>query len=737
MTSHPPIFKLTDISEWPTNEYVELPKVQRGFVWRSNQIEDLWDSLLRRYPLGSFVFNRPKDGKLQLLDGQQRATAITLGFANKTFRNSDEHIRIFIDLELPADDARKYYFRVITDSHPWGYVRKPNNKPLDAQQKREAVKYWDDVDLIKPDLSLCFPYDATMPVPLSIFLDAESEDELYKKIKKWSLWKSVRHKLDDHLKVKSNIIKVNSEPYLLYHDESFLKKRISEIYSDVKKMLFHQKIPALYMKDVLELSSPIEADKYTVDEKNDEQEHEVENLFVRLNAGGTPLRGEELNYSILKSKIDSKTQEKIEKACEYFVSPARFITVAFRLHQYIDEKHTGRTALSMNIKPRQFQARLNKEEDIKNFEKYIIGLLDNIDYDYKTLIEYSKYILEYQPTNNKSAFPHLVAKKLINNSPELLFMFWYRLVVKKDLFYWDTSKDDILHRRMLGMYSMFLWFGKGDSNRDYSKLLKNIWPAMKVLNTDKFWSTSTVKRAMLNEVLLPIPWFFKNSAKNPGIKWFLKQNITLKTSLFDRLYKAHPDHYTNIVSLFYNNDLVLYAQRKFLYQIFKNKQFYLDDTNVPFDWDHIYPHRLIDKKKNTPRLIKEFYNSIGNFRAWPYELNRMDSDSLPSIKFNPIKSGEDIEVLQHSWKRFVEKHIDLNADFNQISSKLLEWSGCNPNWAKSDVDDIKKGDAKEVFNLIINRGVDLIGKWYSELLIEDLIPVQSKQKSSVIREAFL
>lgn len=735
MIIHPSIFKISNISKWQINGYVELPKVQRGFVWKPNQIEDLWDSLLRKYPVGSFVFNKQKDGKLQLLDGQQRATAITLGFANKTFRNSDEHLRIFIDLELPVNDARKYYFRVITDSHPWGYQRKPNNKPLDAEQKREAVKYWDNVDLINPDLNLCFPYDATIPVPLSFFLDAENDDQLYQTITNWPLWERIKLKLKDYIHKNTNRIAKEDDPQMLNNNEKFLKERIRKIYADIKQMLNHQEIPALYMDDVLESSKYNEVDQKTNEDQNAEQEHEVENLFVRLNSGGTPLRGEELNYSILKSKIDSKTQEKVEKACEYFITPARFITVAFRLYQYVDKNHKGRDALSMNIKPRQFQSRLNDKKEVQKFEQYILRLIEKKEYGGKTLIEYSKYILEYHPSYNPSGFPHLVAKKLINNSPELLFMFWYRVVVKKDLIVLDTAKINSLHKRMLGMYSIFLWFGKGDSNRDYSNLLKNIWPAMKVLDTDKFWSSASVKRAMLNDVLLPIPLFSKNTVKNPGIKWFIKQNPKLKTSLFDRFYKLSNAAF-NTGLLFFNTDLVLYAQRDFLHDIFKNKQFHLDDSNVPFDWDHIYPKSLINNKKNLPRLIKEFYESIGNFRAWPYELNRMDSDALPYIKFNPAEYSEDIDFLKQSWKRFIEKHKDLEADFHQISKNLLMWSVCATEWAKSEIGDIKKGDAKEVFKLIVTRAVDLIGKWYTELLIEDLIPIKLTQHSSVIREAF-
>ena len=33
-----------------------LPAIQREFVWRPNQIERLFDSLMRGYPIGSFLF---------------------------------------------------------------------------------------------------------------------------------------------------------------------------------------------------------------------------------------------------------------------------------------------------------------------------------------------------------------------------------------------------------------------------------------------------------------------------------------------------------------------------------------------------------------------------------------------------------------------------------------------------------------------------------------------------------
>ena len=92
------------------NKYV-LPSIQREYVWSTNQIETLFDSLMRDYPIGTFLFweidkeyvkkfdfyefiknysenqnihNQKtnlsgSDGVTAVLDGQQRLTSIYLG----------------------------------------------------------------------------------------------------------------------------------------------------------------------------------------------------------------------------------------------------------------------------------------------------------------------------------------------------------------------------------------------------------------------------------------------------------------------------------------------------------------------------------------------------------------------------------------------------------------------------------------------------------------------------------
>jgi hypothetical protein len=128
------------------NEFV-LPAIQREFVWDTDQICKLFDSLMRGYPIGSFLFwkvdkehcqeytfygflsdfherdnrhNRPVDltgnpGITAILDGQQRLTSLYIGlkgtYASKLphKRWNSAHAfprrRLYLNLLAPAKDG--------------------------------------------------------------------------------------------------------------------------------------------------------------------------------------------------------------------------------------------------------------------------------------------------------------------------------------------------------------------------------------------------------------------------------------------------------------------------------------------------------------------------------------------------------------------------------------------------------------------------------------------------------
>ena len=71
-----------------------IPEFQRGFVWRSDQIRDLLDSLYRDYPVGAMLiwdasaYDIPRTAEgaqtsQWIVDGQQRTTALCIAFGQK------------------------------------------------------------------------------------------------------------------------------------------------------------------------------------------------------------------------------------------------------------------------------------------------------------------------------------------------------------------------------------------------------------------------------------------------------------------------------------------------------------------------------------------------------------------------------------------------------------------------------------------------------------------------------
>lgn len=730
-----PQYNLIEISKWHSSKVFELPKVQRGFVWKPFQIEDLWDSLLRRYPVGAVVLSPKSKGKFELLDGQQRATAICLGFGKKAFRGTEDKLKVFIDIERPdSDDPRNYFFRVITKSHPWGYQRYDNSKPLDSANKRKAMALYDCDDFLNTDLDKCFPYDASIPIPFHLFLDAAEKEMSAESFinsipKAWPLWEKVLKDWYEYLEEEPGI-KVEEEVKELLNLNK-INRRITEIYRDVQKMLNACKIPALYLDLKDFKTKPIKKTNQLIKKYDDDRNDEIENLFLRLNTRGTPLRGEELNYSILKAKIPLILQKDIEDACEGFCHPARFITIAYRLFPHAD-KSIQQDGLSMAIKPKQFQKTINEMEKFKKFKLFLYKIIPHKEKKGYNLLKQASLFLEYKK-KYPYGLPHIISSKIAETAPEVMFMFLYRLYIKGD----DFKEIDI-HRKALGMVTLFMWLGKGERNKDHSKLLRNIWPAIKTLNQNDFWSSATVKRAMLDNVLLPIPTFNKKRDRY-SLQKFYKYPYQSNSDLFKKFDKE-TDYGDFAKKMFSNQDLILYSQRHFLSAFFNKKEYYLDDTNLPFDWDHISPNKLA-QRKGVPFIIKKsWYNTIGNFRAWPYSLNRSDQDVAPAKKLDPTNkkwrtdaNAKEFDKGLLNWNEFISKNTHLIKRDDKLKTKLSEWSFCkDKDWGNCEVEDLRYG-WWPVFELIRDRSLSIIEEWYSNFLIEQLIPVDTGNTENVLK----
>ena len=148
---------------------VRVPSFQRGAVWEPNQVELLWDSLLRGFPIGALVVckhlghiqgNKEIPDKEEgvplfeptthhLLDGQQRCNAISLGFIDPFTRDTPCQV-LWLDLagKPKAWSTRSYWVHMTTTAHPWGYQQNDDAGRLGAAAIRKALQEygWRDRD---------------------------------------------------------------------------------------------------------------------------------------------------------------------------------------------------------------------------------------------------------------------------------------------------------------------------------------------------------------------------------------------------------------------------------------------------------------------------------------------------------------------------------------------------------------------------------------------------------------
>jgi hypothetical protein len=721
-------FTIGEIALWGTLGKVELPNVQRGFVWRPYQIENFLDSLLRGYPIGSFVLSPKTKSSYMLLDGQQRATSIALAFGQDTFRDkmksdtsndnttstrgSKEYFKVFIDLRSDRVESRNFVFRVITKSHPWGYQKKDNEKKLPSHLISEAIKAVNGGDLVvKLDQfiperwSSFFPYDAKLPVEFSAFFEHTENEQL---------------KLLEVAAIKKNIEESESfKAWQKYKIGQQIQSKDEEYIQTIRvalEKILKNSIPAIYLhlEEVAE-NSPN-------NNKGDNQEDDIENLFVRLNSGGTPISGEELVYSMLKSKLSGDQQQliyDIEEMCAQtkLMKPSRFITLAYRLYPFLNGSPKD-NAPSMRIKPKQFQI------DIKNEDSKFTEFLGNLCYKKISdtsggsigLLELIKSLLAYDAKTKNYGLPFLSYSKLAESAPELMFILMYRILKGKDT---HLFKNEEGNRKLLGALTILWWFGRhGSSRRNHEKVLRSIWESK---DQDDFWSFSMLQKC---DFFHPNANNTNNSIQFPRQDYFSKELKDYTDDQIDEnlkldLYLSNQNDSTKdfLRYLIYNRDIILYAQRFFIDNYFSLDRFASEDSNLPFDWDHIVAESYIQNKPNIYDFRRNAHSSIGNLRAWPYEWNRSDQDK------SPLKKFEDIDLGQ-----FLADHDALQ------NKSLLQLSFCEAAWKKCKVgsDEIRANVWDDSLRLITQRTVLLIKEWYEQLRIAELTqwPISSAPPSN-------
>lgn len=324
-----------------------LPSLQRGAVWKPHQVELLWDSILRGFPVGSLVVSRKLTNQASrsgasastllawsddeithhLLDGQQRCNAIALGFLDPFATNqatsgnqSLPKAILWLDLRpkrFAASSSRSFIARLCTEAHPWGYGLDDKAGRLGTADVRDGLKsvyYWpqmpSDPNYQRPHPRDIWPLAADVPVPMAWLLKAAEQNQTTE-----DLWQAVKKRcqgcLDALLADEMNQCKdricqsEGNDKHWTQRVVTLLSLPIDQPLIDLGNALLRVNsayLVALNVSDnALHQTTRQELASSASQLDPEQRIANVEHLFQRLNSLGTELRGDDLLYSMVKA----------------------------------------------------------------------------------------------------------------------------------------------------------------------------------------------------------------------------------------------------------------------------------------------------------------------------------------------------------------------------------------------------------------------------------------------------
>lgn len=671
-------YSVYDISRWQTelqeeaenkegNEgRITLPTLQRGFVWKPYQMEALWDSILRGYPIGALLMSKVDNNK-DLLDGQQRCTTIALGF-HDPFKNPRGVLNIkpknapSIWLDLKPMEKNKYGLkhavRVLTRSHPWGYLLTDHRKPLSSNERNKALVNFRN-RLGKPELSFSqiairdrTPWDATCPLPLAVLLN--SDDSTFER------WK---------------------EEVTNYANENLteLVTQQGQVnYSDgIEDSWFHIAFNSIQRAKEL-LLPEIPVNKEIMEEEDERTEAETDaTLFLRINSEGSRISGQELIYSLLKA-VFPESKQLVEEISLSYIDPSKVVNIFARL---VLIKRNDYKSFHNEVSLSEFRRNLKIEE----FKSQIVDIIDSKDA--KKLMEKAVDII----SGHKQPLPKILYKDIISGNPDLLLVLLVFLSINEKV----NDKDRAAIR------SAFLRVFLFNKNKERKNVATEIF---KLLLNSQFsdWSNSCeklekekpelffplLKPAEFNYVLIEkvMKEFLNNREIHFNDSALIGKLIVEDEKLFDILSIGNFDaegatieennarripiassYWINFLNqIAWNRNFLIITQRNYFIKEFKDYMEFdgIEDTNRPWDWDHIYPISWVYNQHKISNIVKWLVGTIGNFRALSFNENRTESNKLsPQKRFEKDVSARQNSLIKEN---DLEHWLELTNNDNRL-----------------------------------------------------------------------
>lgn len=598
-----------------------VPNIQRGLVWKSIQMELLWDSILRGFPIGAMLI-LPRGNKGEILDGQQRSNAIISGFNTSDLLNPDKKVNTILWLDLSfkyndEDEERRHYgIRLTNSSHPWGYDALGGK--LCAEDRREALRraYGERYphNKIEWDIRQFVPHyfrkknSEFLPVPLAIYVNAAKGKRIDRDGDIDNFWKQV----DNDIERFSMI----SERWANEYKYKILSYNIEHRNDDTLLNAF------FHLNDYQIVFNYVESDD------------DIEILFNRVNRRGTQMTETELSYAAIKHYGSvlcgcPNIGEIIKKGANNIMPEEILSQIIFRFCYSEDAPH-GQINAGFIRKQALLKVPNNCIEDLRLYfgdEKRLYELLNS-----------AKEILLSSPAQD-CQLPNFLIAEIASNNPEL-FILLLNIIKKSKL------NDKFVQSLVFYLYCfsnsnfpirlIYAAVNKGNiTEEDIRNIIRDSisreWCDNIILSFNDF--------SALDEKELTPSWNYTKFINNKGFRLFEK--------LFP--YKTNQGCF-----------MLKYAQRHYYKHYFgdfnpSNKE-YWDEINRPWDHDHIIPQSWIPKDGDWRNCMNQWVNSMGNIADIPYEENRSKGDAANWDYYDSVDN----------------KLLFYNSKFKETNRKSLE-----------------------------------------------------------------
>ena len=627
-----------------------LPDIQRPFVWKDAKVRDLFDSLYRGYPIGSYLLWRNtaggkthqigekqhahKEPNLLIIDGQQRLTALYSVFRGEPVKDenyANRKIKIAfnpISEEFRVSDAATQrnpeYLNDITDLYTKASTRTFINTYLDKIKKEK-------VSLHKKYLAIVGKIDEGEELnkgDVELFVSRVKTPDIYEEDK--SIWEKLgiadkpeqengeEENDDNGAEDEADAAEVlNNELSLLNKEELNQVKAVL-----AREEVFDEDVISSRIEKLYNLRNyPFNA----LEIVPDLSEEQVADIFTRINSKGTVLRQADFILTLL-SVFWVEGRARIDEFC--------------KAAKLIPDKRVSESPYNYIFEPTP-----------KDLVRIIVGLgfgrgkmkdaysiLTGRDFITKTVSEKLR-------DEQFDKFKETLARVLDNTN-------WHGFL-KIILGLGFKSKDLISSSNNIANAYILYLIGKEKYGIQHKELEKNIgrWFFFSSVMSRYSYSPETQMESDLN--------YFKNAKNktefikliNAAIDSELTNDfweVTIPNKLLVSSSKSNAIRNAYIASLIRKGTNVLFSDRKigdlFTPELRKRKK--------DLERHHIFPKNYLSSKL---KFDGKQINQVANFTYLEYEDNIEISDDPPK-KYFLEKKEEYYQDKEEEFKKMVDEH---------------------------------------------------------------------------------